>query len=234
MTTRPASEQVTRPRDVAREAAMVGAGTAIPGLIIGAYSGTLRTSTPVLFSLVSGGQCFAIGSTFWTIRSTILSRVQLQNWWNTTRDSPRFLQIEPPSPRERIQASTLAGALTGFSLGFLFRGSKNVIPGTIMFSLFGWGGQKAYNFLDERNSEAVRKESLESEPVVKEERPTIMDRMAKSKWIPLKSLTDEEYEQIMGERLLRVEADIALIEDKIQELRKQQKEMDAQQEKDKK
>lgn len=41
----------------------------------------------------------------------------------------------------------------------------------------------------------------------------------RSKWSPLKKLTDEEYVDMMSEKILRVEADIALIDDRIAELR---------------
>lgn len=42
-----------------------------------------------------------------------------------------------------------------------------------------------------------------------------------SKWSPLKKLTDEEYISMMDEKILRVDADIALIDDKIAQLREQ-------------
>lgn len=45
-----------------------------------------------------------------------------------------------------------------------------------------------------------------------------LERMAQSKWIPLKSLSDDEYRGILGEKLLSIEAEIALIDDKIEEL----------------
>lgn len=44
--------------------------------------------------------------------------------------------------------------------------------------------------------------------------------MAESKWVPLKSLSDDEYRGILGEKLLSIEAEIALIDDKIEELEK--------------
>lgn len=40
-----------------------------------------------------------------------------------------------------------------------------------------------------------------------------------SRWSPLKKLTDQEYLDLMGEKMLRLEADIALIDDRIAELR---------------
>lgn len=45
------------------------------------------------------------------------------------------------------------------------------------------------------------------------------DSWLRSKWSPLKKLTDDEYLDMMSEKMLRVEADIALIDDRIAELR---------------
>lgn len=48
----------------------------------------------------------------------------------------------------------------------------------------------------------------------------LMQRMAESKWIPLRSLSDKEYREMLGEKLLSIEAEIALLDDKIEELEK--------------
>jgi hypothetical protein len=48
----------------------------------------------------------------------------------------------------------------------------------------------------------------------------LMQRMADSKWIPLRSLSDQEYRGMLSEKLLSVEAEIALLDEKIQELEK--------------
>ena len=39
-----------------------------------------------------------------------------------------------------------------------------------------------------------------------------------SKWSPLRKLSDDEYEDFMSEKMLKVEAQIALIDDKMAEL----------------
>ncbi|KAF1957971.1 hypothetical protein CC80DRAFT_470109 [Byssothecium circinans] len=227
MTTLPDSEQVTNPFDVARRAAWIGAGSAVPGLFIGATYGTLRTSTPVLFSLASGAQWFTIGTTFWSIRSSILNSDGLRNWWRTTRGLPLIPRHDLiPTSEDRVRASTISGAVTGAALGLLFRGPRNVIPGTIMFSLFGWGGQHGYNWLDERNSVAWREDAKMREEG--REKENFMQRLAKSKWSPMSALSDEEYERLVGEKILAVEANIALIDERIEGLRKQQKESKAQ------
>lgn len=52
-------------------------------------------------------------------------------------------------------------------------------------------------------------------PKVKDEE----DSWFRSKWSPLKKLTDQEYIDMMEEKILRVEADIALIDERITELK---------------
>lgn len=47
-----------------------------------------------------------------------------------------------------------------------------------------------------------------------------MQRMAESKWVPLRTLSDQEYREMLSEKLLSIDAEIALLDDKIQELEK--------------
>ncbi|OAL46638.1 hypothetical protein IQ07DRAFT_647591 [Pyrenochaeta sp. DS3sAY3a] len=216
---------LTHPLDVVRRAAFIGAASAIPGTTVGAFYGTIRTKTPVLFALISGAQWFAIGTTFWTARTSILNQTGLLNWWNSTRGGPIYHRDDlVPSPEDKIRASTIAGAFTGFSLGFVFRGYRNVIPGTIMFTLFGWAGQHGYNYLDARNSAEIREKIQSHEP-----RANFMQKLAKSKWSPMTALSDEEYENMLQEKLLQVEAEISIIDDKIADYRRKAKEMETQQ-----
>jgi hypothetical protein len=51
-------------------------------------------------------------------------------------------------------------------------------------------------------------------------RKPFMQWMADSKWIPLRSLSDQEYRDMLSEKLLSIEAEIALLDDKIEELEK--------------
>jgi len=55
-----------------------------------------------------------------------------------------------------------------------------------------------------------------------------MQKIAKSKWSPMQVLTDDDYENMMQEKLLRVEAQIAVIDDKIDVLKKQAFELETQ------
>ena len=88
-----------------------------------------------------------------------------------------------------------------------------------MFGLFGWSGQHVYDWLDARKSKRVQEESESGE----KEKESWLQRMGKSKWSPMRALTEEEYEDMMKERILKVDVEIALIKDKIEAL-KQEKE----------
>ncbi|KAF2627460.1 hypothetical protein BU25DRAFT_393439 [Macroventuria anomochaeta] len=216
--------QVTNPLDVIKQAAGIGGLTAIPGTAIGAFSGTLRTQTPVLFAIASGVQCFALGSTFWTARTAILNSDGLLNWWNATRGVPLHPRSDlKPTRSEKVRASTIAGAFTGLSLGLLFRGPRNALPGTFMFSIFGYAGQNGYNFLDKKNTEEIEEDARMA--ARGEKKKNFMERIAEMKWSPMEVLTDERYEEMLQEKLLKLEAEIAIIDDKIEGFRQKAKEI---------
>lgn len=84
-----------------------------------------------------------------------------------------------------------------------------MIPGLVVFSLLGYGGQSAFNRLDTWQMERAQNPSK-----------PLAQRMADSKWIPLRHLSDDEYRNILSEKLLSVEAEIALLDEKIKELEK--------------
>lgn len=73
----------------------------------------------------------------------------------------------------------------------------------VMWGVLGAGGQLVANGMSNRK------------PKVKDEN----DSWFRSKWSPLKKLTDQEYIDMMEEKILRVDADIALIDDRIAELK---------------
>lgn len=82
-----------------------------------------------------------------------------------------------------------------------------MIPGAFVFSLFGAGGQAIVNW---------RAARAPTNP-----KPT---SGFWSRWSPIKPLSDKDYEEILEERLLRVEADIALVDDRIREIRESENE----------
>ena len=83
-----------------------------------------------------------------------------------------------------------------------------------MFTLFGSLGQTAYNSIDATG------DALEVSSDIKT-KPNLLERVANSKWSPMKVLSDEDYESMLQEKLLRVEADIAVLDDHLVVLRQQ-------------
>lgn len=82
------------------------------------------------------------------------------------------------------------------------------IPSSILFcGVVAIGGQFVVNHISSRRAQAKEDED---------------DSWMASKWSPLKKLSDEEYTHMMGEKLLSVEADIALIDERVAQLRAEQ------------
>jgi hypothetical protein len=75
-----------------------------------------------------------------------------------------------------------------------------MLPSALAFSLLGAGGQAIANHMAERAPSPKR------------------DWLA-SKWSPLTRLSDEEYEKILEEKILRLEVESALVDDKVALLR---------------
>lgn len=96
-----------------------------------------------------------------------------------------------------------------------------------MFSLFGWAGQSLYNELDARNTRKINasitslknasaSEANPSSPhPAATNTPNFLQRVASMKYSPIRLLSDAEYETILQERLLRLDAEIALLDEKI-------------------
>ncbi|GAM88959.1 hypothetical protein ANO11243_069930 [Dothideomycetidae sp. 11243] len=112
------------------------------------------------------------------------------------------------SPRDRLLASSIGGAFSGMSMALLTRGKSNILPGGVMFSIFGALGQSVYNVLDSRNTAVVEAGA---------EKQTLTHWVANQKWSPFSILTDDQYENILREKILKVDVEIALIDDRIQE-----------------
>ncbi|CAO1599182.1 hypothetical protein XANCAGTX0491_002922 [Xanthoria calcicola] len=125
--------------------------------------------------------------------------------------------------------SSIAGGITGGTIGGLTRGRANIVPGMIMFSLFGFAGQYVYNALDARHHDhgplptattqtkpttSETHEGAEAQDTKSDE--PLWKRVLNSKWSPMKVLSDEQYETILREKLLRVEAEIAIVDEDIE------------------
>jgi hypothetical protein len=69
-------------------------------------------------------------------------------------------------------------------------GPRNIIPGALVFSLLGAGGQA---YLNRR----------EARPPAPEKKPESSGSSWWSRWSPIKRLSDEDYAAILEERVLR-------------------------------
>ena len=87
-----------------------------------------------------------------------------------------------------------------------------------MFTIFGLLGQSIYNSLDAQHTKELQLASHDGKPASS----PFWRRVANSKWSPMKVLTDEEYEKMLRERLLRVNAEIVLVDENIEKLRVEQ------------
>lgn len=214
------------------------------GLLYGGVAGVLRSAHPILFAIAAGIQWSALGSTFWGQSLSLHSTPDHSRGLFQAFNSDPFLQYLAtratiihtyypiPSQKDRLTASTVAGGMTGGAIGGLFRGPRNIIPGTIMFTLFGYVGQTAYNALDARHSEQVASEAQAAAEGQEKPVKRFWERVAEMKWSPLTVLSDEDYGNILKEKLLRVEAEIALVDEEVERLKGEERRMNERQRKE--
>ncbi|KAI4168187.1 MAG: hypothetical protein LQ343_006573 [Gyalolechia ehrenbergii] len=148
------------------------------------------------------------------IRNLAASREAIFRAWEISPSLP---------PQKRVLPSTLAGGITGGTAGAVLRGRANIIPGMIMFSLFGFAGQHLYNALDSRQSSRILSSPTSTQGDVPSEN-AVRDqprwkRILNSKYSPMKVLSDEQYEEMLREQLVRVDAEIALVDEEIEKVR---------------
>jgi len=165
------------------------------GFVTGSVAGVIRNSPPLLFGLGSGFQWFGLGTTYWGTRNFIFQA------WDTGKGLTKS---------DKASASTIAGGVAGSGVGLLTRGPRNAIPGAIMFSLFGFVGQTVSNYYDKTDM-----------PVSDEPQLNFWQKFAGLKWMPVTVLKDNEYEDMLRERQLKLEAEIALVDERIEALKTQ-------------
>ncbi|KAI0405335.1 hypothetical protein F4802DRAFT_562722 [Xylaria palmicola] len=106
---------------------------------------------------------------------------------------------ENMSPSDLVKASGAAGGVSGM-VGGMIRGPKNIIPGILFFGTLGAGS--SYVSQLNRGGESKPKTSW-------------LD----SKWSPMQRLSDKEYMVKIEEKILRLEAEIAIIDENIASLK---------------
>ncbi|OHW91172.1 hypothetical protein CSPAE12_10163 [Colletotrichum incanum] len=169
-----------------------------PPLKVGALTGTIGMFSGIAAGIVrdSTPALFALASgiQWFALGSSYwLSRTVVMSAWGGEGKL---------SNSSKTQASAIAGGTAGM-VGGLIRGPKNIIPGVIVFSLIGGTGQAFYNSIQDRPEVTEKKKKSFFE----------------SSWSPLKKLSDDEYREMIDEKMLKIDAEIALIDDKIAELR---------------
>ncbi|KAL1296538.1 hypothetical protein AAFC00_000044 [Neodothiora populina] len=176
-----------------------GSITGSAGLVVGSVAGVLRNAPAVFFAAASGIQWFGLGTTYWGTRNFLI------RGWDTGNGV---------TPRERVSASATAGAVAGGGVGLLTRGPRNLLPGGIMFGLFGFAGQSLYNIFFDKSLPSASASSTDTD----EQPQNFWQRVAAKKWTPFTVLTDAQYKDMLSEKLLRLDAEIALVDEKIEEL----------------
>ncbi|KAI0395341.1 hypothetical protein F5Y17DRAFT_457078 [Xylariaceae sp. FL0594] len=100
------------------------------------------------------------------------------------------------SSSDFVKASGAAGGVSGM-VGGMIRGPKNVLPGMLVFSALGAGS----SFVSQLSQPSGSKENKTS--------------WLDSKWSPMRRLTDKDYIHLLEEKILRLDAEIAIIDESI-------------------
>ncbi|KAI0022048.1 hypothetical protein F4780DRAFT_243058 [Xylariomycetidae sp. FL0641] len=110
---------------------------------------------------------------------------------------------ETLSRADNVKASGLAGGAAGV-VGGIFRGPRNILPGMLVFGAIGAGSAYLAAPIAEH---------------VEEKDTTPKSSWMDSKWSPVKRLSHHQYAEMIEEKLLRLDAEIAIIDDNIAALK---------------
>ena len=94
-----------------------------------------------------------------------------------------------------------------------------------MFTLLGYVGQSVYTVLDARHSEQVASDAQAAAEGKQNDGKRCLERVAEMKWSPLTVLSDEDYGNMLREQLLRVDAEIALVDEEVERLKGEERRM---------
>lgn len=100
------------------------------------------------------------------------------------------------SPAQKVRARAIAGIASVISAALIVRSPRSVLPDAAAFSLLGARGQFAVN-----KWYAFEKSYVKT------------TGWLDMKWSPMRRLSDEEYANILREKVIRLKADIAIIDE---------------------
>jgi hypothetical protein len=112
-------------------------------------------------------------------------------------------------------SSTLASCVAGGVAGAIARGRRNVLPGAFVFGVLGFTGEKVRPkveaWVEDYQNSSARDGS--------EGQGGVLKWLGERKWTPFRMLNDDEYAGRLSEKLLKIDAEILLIEEEVQRLR---------------
>ena len=130
----------------------------------------------------------------------------LQLTLGTTASRTAVLNAGNNQTEHEKTATAIGAAFAGGVAGAIARGRKNIFPGVLVFGALGLAGKSVYDRT--RLPEAV------SRLTGGEPSSTSGDTL----WYPFQTLSDVQYENILQEKLLRLDSDIAIVDEDIREL----------------
>lgn len=155
----------------------------VPGMLFGAVRGIVKTGSPKVSALFSGLTWFILGSHYTVTRQAMIEK------WNG----------DEMKTSGKVAVSAGAGAIAGAAHGLISYGLIGLIPGTFLYSIYGAGGQIAYNYLRD---------------------VSIIPERGWGSLKPFKKISSDEYCKRLEEKLLMMEAEISIIDDKVEAARK--------------
>lgn len=171
-----------------------------PSLKVGAASGIggflLGGGVGILKSAHPGLVAVFTGTQFFVLGSTFVC----------TREVLLETAFREKSRRAELVSSTAAGALAGAAAG-AFYGRVNSVAGACVVGTLSHLGQRYGHTIADRPTK-------QSDP-----RP-VWDRLADSRWVPFRPISNSQYETMLVEKLVKVEAEISIIDEKLSTLRK--------------
>ncbi|KIW94183.1 uncharacterized protein Z519_05499 [Cladophialophora bantiana CBS 173.52] len=169
---------------------------------------------PALYVGAATGACGAVyggvaGTLIQTSNPLAYTTISATQWFcaGTTFFYCRSVLLAGPLSRDKdlhkVAASGLAGSCSGAVIAtFLPRGS--LVTGSIMFGVIAALSQAGLN-------------ATQGSPSITQLSSRLRNGLAA--YTPMKSLSDKEYEDLLLDKLLRVEAEIGVLDDKIAILR---------------